>query len=393
MLSTTDLFILNLLATFAPYLIVTVSINLEYGYGGVPNFGKVLAVAGGAFMAGIIPGRLLAYTLGIGKGMNFISSNVPIITAINGRISSNALLSLQIFVITLIVAAVVGALLGLAVAYPVARLRSDYLGMTFLAAGQVILVVGNNYSPIVGGTQGVNVPDPFQWLSSFGIDRDILAVVFMMIIAVILFLYARRLTHSPLGRMLRAVRDDENSTLALGKDVQRTRINIIIIASAMAAVAGALYSFYTANVFYASFSRTSWTFWPWVMVILGGAANDWGVVAGTFIFVAVRQTITFYSSNLAPFIPFNPVWLDTLLLGLALLLILIYRPEGLIPEKPIKTIKNGRPPGEIAGEAAASEPGGGTVSKKPQSLTDRLRELFTEKKKEDSKKDSEKDRS
>ena len=278
------------------------------------------------------------------------------------------MLSLQIFVLTLLVAAIVGALLGLAVAYPVARLRSDYLGMTFLAAGQVILVIGNNYSPLVGGTQGVNVPDPFQWASSFGIDRDVMAVVLMMILAVIIFLYARRLTHSPLGRMLRAVRDDENSTLALGKDVQRTRINIIIIASAMAAIAGALYAFYTANVFYASFSRTSWTFWPWVMVILGGAANDWGVVAGTFIFVAVRQTITFFSSDLAPFIPFNPVWLDTLLLGLALLLILIYRPEGLLPEKPIKTIKNGRPPGEVAGEAAASEPGGGKEPEKPKSL-------------------------
>ncbi|HTY74196.1 MAG TPA: branched-chain amino acid ABC transporter permease [Candidatus Nanoarchaeia archaeon] len=388
MLTTADLFILNLLATFAPYLIVAVSINLEYGYAGVPNFGKVLAVAGGAFMAGVIPGRILASTLGIGKGMDFIKSNVPIITQINGVISSNAISSLQIFIITLIIAAIVGALLGLAVAYPVARLRSDYLGMTFLAAGQVILVIGNNYSPLVGGTQGVNVPDPFQWASSFGINRDILAVIIMMIIAVVIFLYARRLTHSPLGRMLRAVRDDENSVLALGKDVQKTRINIIIIASALAAIAGALYAFYTANVFYASFSRASWTFWPWVMVILGGAANDWGVVAGTFIFVAVRQTITFFSSDLAPFIPFNPVWLDTLLLGLALLLILIYRPEGLIPEKPIKTIKDGRPPGEVAEEDAKSEPGGGKAMDKAQSLASRLKDLFTEKKKDEPTKES-----
>ena len=58
MLNSTELFILNLLATLAPYLIVTLSINLEYGYAGVPNFGKTLAVAGGAFMAGIIPGRM-----------------------------------------------------------------------------------------------------------------------------------------------------------------------------------------------------------------------------------------------------------------------------------------------------------------------------------------------
>jgi hypothetical protein len=77
------------------------------------------------------------------------------------------------------------------------------------------------------------------------------------------------------------------------------------------------------------------------MVMLGGAANDLGVVAGTFIFVAVRQTIVFYSSVFAPFLPFDVVWLDTLLLGLALIFILIYRPQGLIPEKPIKTINTG----------------------------------------------------
>jgi hypothetical protein len=79
------------------------------------------------------------------------------------------------------------------------------------------------------------------------------------------------------------------------------------------------------------------------MVILGGAANNIGVLAGTFIFVAVRQTIAFYRDIFEPILPFNIVWLDTLLLGLALLVILIYRPEGLVPEKPVKTIYTGQP--------------------------------------------------
>lgn len=364
MLSSADLFILNLLASLAPYLIVTISLNLEYGYGGVPNFGKTLAVAGGAFMAGLLPGRLLASVYGIGQGLSYIDSNSLIIGQVNSHLVVNVPLSIGIIIITFGVAILFGALLGLLVAFPVARLRADYLGMTFLAAGQVILVIGNNYPPLVGGTLGVSVPDPFAWASNYSIlgltggeMRNVFAVAFMSLIALIVFLFARRLTQSPLGRLLRAIRDDENSALALGKDVQRKRITVIIFASAIAAIAGVLYAFYTANVISTSYSRTTWTFWPWVMVMLGGAANDFGVVAGTFIFVAARQAIVFYKDVFAPFLPFDVVWLDTLLLGLALILILVYRPQGLIPEKPIKTIKNGgRPPGTGATEPEASQP-------------------------------------
>ena len=348
MLSSFELFVLNLLATLAPYLIVTMSINLEYGYAGVPNFGKTLAVAGGAFMAGVIPGRLLAYMLGIGQNLDYINDNTLIVSRINSSLTSNPALSIGVILVTVVVAILFGAFLGLLVAYPVARLREDYLGMTFLAAGQVLLVLGNNYPPLVGGTLGVKVPDLFGFASRYpifdllpGETRNVFAVAVMSIFAVLVFWFTHRLTNSPLGRLLRAIRDDENSSLALGKDVQRNRITVIIVASAMASIAGVLYAMYTANVFSTTYSRTTWTFWPWVMVILGGAANNLGVVAGTFIFVAVRQTISFYRDFFVPILPFNIVWLDTMLLGLALLFIMIYRPNGLIPEKPIRSLVGG----------------------------------------------------
>ncbi|MDQ1280982.1 MAG: Branched-chain amino acid transporter permease [Thermoproteota archaeon] len=346
MLDSTGLFVLNLLASLAPFLIVTVSLNLEYGYAGIPNFGKTLAVAGGAFVAGVIPGRFLAFLFGIGKNLSYIDDNKQIVSAINRQLVTDPVLSIGIIILTLIMAVLIGALLGLLIAYPVARLRTDYLGMTFLAFGQVILVIGNNFPPLVGGTLGVSVPDPFAFVSVYSIFdllpgemRNLFVITFMSIVALLVFLFARRLTRSPLGRVLRAIRDDENSALALGKDVQRNRIIIMIFSSAIAALAGALYAMYTANVFSTTYSRTTWTFWPWVMVILGGAANDLGIVSGTFIFVAVRQIISYYREFFEPILPFNIVWLDTLLLGLALLFILIYRPEGLIREKPIKTIK------------------------------------------------------
>ena len=371
MLSSETLFLLNLLATFTPYVIITLSLNLEYGFGGVPNFGKTLAVAGGAFMAGYFPGRILAAALGVGQGLNYIDDNTTIIIQINRLLPSNGLLLVGVLIITIGVILLFGALLGLVVAYPVARLRTDYLAMTFLAAGQAILVIGNNYPPLVGGTLGVGVPDIFAWGANFNIlgltpgeTRNVLAVLFMSIVAIVVFIFTQKLTQSPLGRVLRAIRDDENSALALGKDVQRNRIMVIVYASAIAAIGGALYAFYTANVISTAFSRESWTFWPWVMVMLGGAANNLGVVAGTFIFVAVRQTISFYKEIFAQFLPFDVVWLDLMLLGLTLLLILLYRPEGLIQEKPIKTIKEKHLSGKMAAEGTDAQPDAAPSQKK-----------------------------
>lgn len=163
MLPPEALFLLDLLATFVPYVIVTLSLNLEYGFGGVPNFGKTLAVAGGAFMVGLLPGRLLAAFLGVGEGMDYVAQNAFIITAINSRLSSDVALSLGTLLITLVAVVLFGAFLGLVMSAPVARLRMDYLGMTFLAVGEVLLVIGNNFPPLVGGTLGIATPDPFGW--------------------------------------------------------------------------------------------------------------------------------------------------------------------------------------------------------------------------------------
>jgi branched-chain amino acid transport system permease protein len=75
------------------------------------------------------------------------------------------------------------------------------------------------------------------------------------------------------------------------------------------------------------------------MVIVGGAGNNLGALVGAGIFVTVRRLITFYKSYFETFLPFDVVWLEYMLLGLALLIVLLYRPEGLIPEKPTKTLK------------------------------------------------------
>lgn len=317
---------------------MTLSLNLEYGFAGIPNFGKVLSVAGGAFVAGFLPGRLAVTLLGLGNGFDpifYIKNSSRLVFEVNRVLASNPALALTLLFLSLAVAVVVGAALGLILYYPVTKLRAEFLAMVLLAVAELLLLIGRNYPPIVGGTLGIPVPNVFAWA---GPNRFLVATLFSFSMAIMVYLLVYSLTSSPLGRLLRAVRDDENAAMAFGKDVTKVRITSFVLSSAIAALAGAVYAFYTAGVNTLAYSRVTWTFWPWVMVILGGAANNLGVVLGTFTFVAVRKLIVRFKYQLGPIIPFDVVWLDMLLLGTALSLILLYRPEGILPERPIKTI-------------------------------------------------------
>lgn len=331
------IFLIDLLASFSVYLIISLSLNLEFGYGGVPNFGKVLAVAGGAFVVGSIPGRLLFNLMQINGNLDYIAHNAAIITQITNNLRINIPLSFSIFILSIIIAAIVGAILGFLASYPAIRLREDYLGITLLAMGEVLRVIGNNYPPLIGGSLGIQVPDPFAWIG--GDLRFAITTCLMLFIAILIFIYVEFLIRSPLGRTLRAVRDNEIAASALGKYIPMIRMKVLIVGSALGAIGGALYAFYTSAVIAGTYNRVDWTFWPWTMVLLGGAANNMGVVLGTLIFVGARKLIIFYKGLFAPYLPFDVVWLDMLLLGTMLILILIFKPEGIIPEKPTHTIK------------------------------------------------------
>ena len=327
---------------FAIYLIIALSLNLEYGYAGIPNFGKVLSVAGGAFTVAFFPGRIVAWLFGIGSAeynglMDYASLeyHVAIVNEVNKVLMENPAVSLAIFFATLAVAGLVGGALGFIASYPAIRLREDSLAIMLLAMGEAIQVIGYNYTPIARGTIGALVPDPFGWAGEL---RYIAVALFIIGICLVTLLYVERLVRSPLGRMLRAIRDNEDVAKSLGKDVTRIRMKTIIIASMLGSIAGALDAFKSMGVISTSYHRVSWTFWPWVMVVLGGAANNMGVIVGTFVFVALRRFINYYKELLAPFLPFSVVWLDYLLLGIMLILIQMYRPEGIIREKPTPTL-------------------------------------------------------
>ena len=329
-------FIVDLLAIFAVYVIVNLSLNIEFGFTGIPNFGKVLAVGAGAFVAASVPGRIFASLAGI-EG-DYIADNLLIVSQINVWLVDNVGVGFAVFFLTLGVAAAIGGGLGLLTSYPAIRLRGDYLAITLLAFGESIRIVGNNFTPLVGGTLGVQIPDPLSFLPNE--IRFPVATIGMVLIAIAVFVYSEKMVRSPLGRLLRAVRDNEVAAESIGKNTRQIRIKVIIVSAALAAIGGALYAFYVGGTIAFAYDRASWTFWPFLMILIGGLANNKGILVGTFIFVTIRKIIIFFKDSLEGFVPFDVVWLDFLLLGIILLVVLLYRPQGILVEKPTPTISH-----------------------------------------------------
>ncbi len=331
------IFLVDLLAIFAIYVIVNLSLNMEFGYTGIPNFGKVLAVGAGAFVAASIPGRIFANIAGI-EG-DYITENLVIVSQINLWLVDNVGIGFAVFFLTLGVAGIVGGGLGLVTSYPAIRLRGDYLAITLLAFGESIRIIGNNFTPLVGGTLGVQVPDPLSFLPNE--LRFPIATIGLVSIAAAVYLYSEKMMRSPLGRMMKAIRDNEIVAASLGKDTAKIRIKVIIVSAGLAAIGGALYAFYVGGTIAFAYDRASWTFWPFLMILIGGLANNKGVLVGTLIFVVLRKVIIYFKDSFEGYVPFDVVWLDFLLLGGILLAVLLYRPQGIFPQKPTHTVSNG----------------------------------------------------
>ncbi|MDA4124299.1 MAG: branched-chain amino acid ABC transporter permease [Thaumarchaeota archaeon] len=359
---------LGFLNYYALYLAISLTLNLEFGFTGIPNFGKVMFIAGGAAFSGSIAGRVAAYAYGIGVNRDFIVFNPSIISGVNARLATDPAFAVQLVIFSLLVAALVGALLGYLSSYPAIRLREDYLGMLLLGAAQFFQVILRTYTPLIGGAQNIEVPDPYVYWSSLGPGyRDLVAALVVSAFAIVVFLYAERVAKSPLGRMLKSVRDNEDAAKALGKDDVAVRRNILIIASAIAGMAGAIFTFYIASVESDNWTRFAWTFWPFLIVIIGGAGNNFGVALGTFFFMLIFKGLQQIQPYVQPYIFFDVNWLQDILFAALLIIILLLRPEGIIREKPTPTLSRSTV-AAMVGALAGPGGGGGTEPEEPSRL-------------------------
>jgi len=331
------LFITDLIALFAIYTIINFSLRLQLGYTGIANFGLVLAFTGGAYTVGWLPVRIgmSLFHLDPMLRSDMIWNNPIIVSQINLSLQNSPGNAIWVFLVTLLSAALVGALLGLLSGYPAARLRGDYLAISLLALGEVLAIIGKNFDPLVGGALGVQVPDVFAWS---GNARFIVVTFVLLLFVFLVWIYMYFIERSPMSRTLRAVRDNHIVAAALGKDVKRIRLGVLVVGGFLCGIAGALYAFYTGGVVASAYGITEWTFLPWVMVVFGGSGSNLGVLLGGLTFVTIRKLITAYKYSFA-FLPFDPVWLQYLLMGVVLLFILAFRPSGLVPEKSSYSIR------------------------------------------------------
>lgn len=327
--------LLNILVNFGIFLIVTLSLNLEVGIAGIPQFGRVLAVLVGAIGAGSIAGRLMALYYGLPWGNDYVDifTNLKVVEELNQKFSSDPFSSILMLSLSLIIAAILGGVVGYIASYPAIRLREAYLGITLLTFGEAVQTVAKYYEPLSGGTEGIMVPDMFRFIGS-GQMRFVFSTVVILIIALLIYAYVHLLVRSPFGRSLKAMRDSELAARAYGKDIVKLRTQVLIIGGSIAAIGGALWTLYTMSLKAHTYNRVTWTFWPWAFMMLGGAGNNLGILIGTLVFSTIRSLIFAYKSTLETIIPINPNWLEYILIGLTIVLIAMFRPQGMLPEKP-----------------------------------------------------------
>ena len=347
---------------FCFFLVVSLTVNLEFGYAGVPNFGKVLFIAVGAFVAGSFAYRLMVYVMGL-QGDIFGKQNL-FITQIDNRLAADPALAIELFLFMIVLAAAIGGFFGFLSSYPAIRLREDYLGMLLLAAGEFFLIFSQSYLPFLGGALGVNAPAPIFYLGTTIGDPDLVVLGVLAASAILIYIYSERVGRSPLGRTLRALRDNEVASEAVGKDVVALRRNVLIVSSAIAGIAGVMWISFQplmtpGTTPEATFNRLTDTFIPFVIVILGGAANNRGVLLGTFVYLliynAFSQGVTILGPSVQNALAFVGVDnIKLMLIGGLLVVILIRRPQGLIPEKPTLTMTKARL--KVLAESATAGP-------------------------------------
>ena len=327
--------ILTIVLWFGFYAIVVLSLNIEYGYGGIPNFGRALAVLMGGMAVGGLMNRILISIFKVSGGIIEASGTTKSI--VNSIIAENPILGISILLSSLGLAAALGWVSGALFILPSAKLSEDYLAITLLAISEVIYLISYYNVDFIGGYYGVSIPDVLAFIP--GTRRILVFTIILLLITFGCYLFVEKLLNSPYGRILKAMRENELVAKAYGKNVMMLRVKTVALGSALASLAGALYSFYSVNVIATSFSRVEWTFYPILMLILGGAGNNAGALLGAFAFVLTKILLITYKFEItsALHLPFQAVWLEYILFGVAMILILFYKPEGLIKEKPIFT--------------------------------------------------------
>jgi len=266
-----------------------------------------------------------------------------------------------------------GGLLAAGVAWIIGKtalgLRSDYLAIATLGIAEIILAIMKNEDWLARGVKNViglprpvpfevdlqNNPDFVATATDLGMNAVTASSIYVKlcyaglftVVLLLLLWMAQNALRSPWGRMMRAIRDNETSAEAMGKDVTKRHLQIFVLGSAICGIAGAMMTTLDGQLTPAGYQPLRYTFLIWVMVIVGGSGNNFGAVLGGFViwffWVQVEpiggflmQAITSGMEDASPLkqhLISSVANMRLFTMGLILLLVLRFSPKGLIPEK------------------------------------------------------------
>jgi ABC-type branched-subunit amino acid transport system permease subunit len=284
------------------YGILSLSLNLQYGFTGLANFGHVAFFCLGAYTSTIL----------------VVLVNAPFIVGLFGGM-------------------LVAGLFGLLISIPTANLKEDYWAIVTLAAAEIVRLFFLNEDwifgrgPYHGGAFGIGgIPRPLQsWFSATTYPFFYLCIVIFFV--VLTYVTVSLITNSPLGRVLKAMREGDDLPLAMGKDVRKFKMKVMALGGAIGGLAGSLVAHFWSFIDPYQFMPIE-TFIVWAMVVVGGKGNITGALVGAVIIQF------FYSSTqfLKDYIPIDAQVLASLrmvVIGVMIVLVMLFMTEGLIKEK------------------------------------------------------------
>jgi ABC-type branched-subunit amino acid transport system permease subunit len=289
--------------------ILVLGFNLQFGHAGIINLAYIVLVAVGAYATAIAGVQPPAKT----------DTVTHFIGGFGWAFPWDVLFGVGV---TVVFAVLLG---GVALR----RLRHDYLALTLVAIGQGLLVLTTNDGSLFNGTAGVNgVPGP--WADQ--LDPSLFQWVFLgvaLVALIVVYFVIAKLTSSPLGRVLKAIREDEDAAASLGKHAWRFKMIAFLIGAAAAGLGGGLFAIYVGG----------WNVQGWqpgetltllAAVIIGGRGRNLGALVGSVILLEGIVQITSFLQIGNPEILPN---LQAVAIGLLLLAFLWWRPEGILPEQ------------------------------------------------------------
>jgi branched-chain amino acid transport system permease protein len=335
------------LATFGViYGVLVIGLNIHWGYTGILDFMYIVFVAVGGYVTallGLPPAQpALGETYLLGLNWLFLPA------LLGGGVAA------------MVLALVMGFL-------SLQRLRSDYFAIVTVAASLILWTIAGNATSLVNGWDGIaGVPQPLA--NALNLDLNSYSLFYLGLCSVFLlvvYLFAERLLHSPFGRALRSVREDEMVAQALGKDIFTLRLRSFMIGAFIAGIGGGLLVTYV-DAFNPSAWASAETFFIWAALLLGGSANNRGAMLGALLVPVVFAEATRFLPNF-----YSPEFVNAtryIVIGILLILTVRFRPQGLLAERRFRIAqRNLLAPAEMTGPtgmqaADFEEPDGFTAS-------------------------------